>query len=91
MKNKDIAFESKLMEFHTHLHKNKPKVVKKILREYDSIHQCWNFIILSVLGNQEHHTTWQIRRDDFDDIKPKRLANRIMLLALTQILNDYQS
>jgi len=89
MKNKDIAFESKLADFHTCLDKYKPQVTKKISREYDSVHQCWNFTIFSVLGKQEHQTTWQIRRDDFDDIKPKQLAKRIMLMALTQILNDY--
>ena len=89
MKNKDIAFESKLMEFHAYLDKNKPKVVRNLVKKYDSVHQTWNFTFISVLGKQEHYTTWQICQDDFDDIKPKKLARRVLLFVLTQVLNDY--
>ena len=90
MKNKDIAFESKLMEFHAYLEKNKPSVISDIRREFNTLSQTWDFTFSAILGDIQVRTTWQIRQDDFDKVKPKRLADRIIIHLLNSIIDQYQ-
>lgn len=90
MKNKDIAFESKLMQFHSYLEKNKPSVISSIRREFNSVTETWDFTLSATLGTEHYAHLWQIRQDDFDKVKPKRLADRIIIHLLDTIINNYQ-